>query len=101
MLNLMTTLKKNHMPKYFCSYAYDIPCYADFYVEAENVTEAEKLIRQELESGAFSAVNGIPFWEGAGGNDRVFVSGKVTDDNDPGASLDELLSDLQVRKETP
>ena len=81
------------MPKFFCSYAYDVPCYADFYVEAESAEAAEKLIKEKLESGVFSGVRGAPFWENAGGNERGFVSGKVADADDPGISLDELLAE--------
>ena len=36
------------MAKFLCSYAYDVPCYADFYLEAENEEAAEKLIQEKL-----------------------------------------------------
>jgi len=79
------------MPKFLCSYAYDVPCYADFYVEAASAEAAEKLIREKLESGALSGVAGEPCWENAG-NDRVFVSGEAAEDDDSGVLLDEILA---------
>ena len=80
------------MPKYLCSYAHDVPCYADFYVEAKSEEAAEKLIQERLESGAFSGVSGNPCWENAG-NDRVFVSGEAAEDDDLSVSLNELLGE--------
>lgn len=79
------------MPKFLCSYAYSVPCYFDFVIEAESEEAAERLIKQKLEAGAFSGVAGEPCWENAS-NDRVFVSGEAAEDDDPGASLDELLA---------
>jgi hypothetical protein len=79
------------MPKFLCSYAYDVPCYADFCVEAESEQAAKKLINEKLESGAFSGVSGEPCWENAG-NDRAFVSGEAAEQGDPGVSLGELLT---------
>jgi hypothetical protein len=81
------------MPKFLCSYAYDVPCYADFWVEAPDEAAAEKLIQEKLEGGAFSGIVGSPCWENAGENERVFVSGEAAEDDDPGVSLDELLSE--------
>jgi len=86
------------MPKFCCSYAYDVPCYADFYVEAENEQAAEQLIQRKLESGAFSGVSGPPFWENAGGNERVFVSGEVSHEDNPVVSLDELLAEAEHQR---
>jgi hypothetical protein len=79
------------MPRFLCSYAYDVPCYADFYVEAESEEAAQKLIQEKLEAGAFSGVVGSPFWENAGENERVFVSSDAAEDDDVGVSLEELL----------
>ena len=83
------------MPKFLCSYAYDVPCYADFYVEADTEEAAEKLIQEKFEAGAFSGVVGKPCWENAGENERVFVSGEAAKDDDPGVSLDELLAETE------
>jgi hypothetical protein len=80
------------MPKFLCSYAYDVPCYADFYVEADTEEAAEKLIQEKLESGAFSGVAGNPCWENAGDNERVFVSGEARERDDPGLCLNELCA---------
>lgn len=62
------------MPKFNCSYAYSVPCYADFMVEAENEEAAEKIIQEALENGCFASVSGDPSW-GDTSDDRVFVSG--------------------------
>jgi hypothetical protein len=86
------------MPKFFCSYAYDVPCYADFHVEAESEDAAQKLIQEKLESGAFSGVSGSPFWENAGENERVFVSGEVSHEDNPIVSLDELLAEAKHQR---
>jgi hypothetical protein len=83
------------MAKFLCSYAYDIPCYADFYVEAENEEAAEKLIQEKLEAGAFSGVVGNRCWENAGENERVFASSEAAADDDAGVSLDDLLAGSQ------
>lgn len=82
------------MPKFLCSYAYDVPCYADFYVEADSEEAAEKLIQEKLEAGVFSGVVGRPCWENAGEIERVFVSSEAGKDDDPGVSLDELTREL-------
>jgi len=86
------------MPKFLCSYAYDVPCYADFYVEADSEEAAEKLVQKKLKAGAFSGVTGEPFWENAGDNERVFVSGEAGEDDKAGVSLDELLTGASHRK---
>ena len=83
------------MPRFLCSYAYDVPCYADFYVEAVSEEAAEKLIQEKLEAGAFSGVVGSPCWENAGENERVFVSSEAAEDDDAGVSLDDLLAGSQ------
>jgi hypothetical protein len=89
------------MPKFLCSYAYDVPCYADFYVEADSEEAAEKLIQEKLEAGAFSAVVGRPCWENAGENERVFVSGEAGEGDDLGVSVDELLFGAQNPSPAP
>ncbi|MFZ3376222.1 MAG: hypothetical protein WA183_11775 [Chthoniobacterales bacterium] len=83
------------MAKFFCSYAYDVPCYADFYVEADSEEAAEKLIQEKLEAGAFSGVVGNPCWENAGENERVFVSSEADEDDDAGRSLGDLFAGSQ------
>jgi hypothetical protein len=81
------------MPRFLCSYAYDVPCYADFYVEADSEEAAEKLIQEKLEAGAFSGAVGDPCWENAGENERVFVSSEAAEGDDAGILLEELLAD--------
>jgi hypothetical protein len=63
------------MPKFICSYAHDIPCYADFVVEAKSEKAALRKIRKALRKGKFQAVNTQPFWENGPENERVFVQG--------------------------
>lgn len=79
------------MPKFLCSYAYDVPVYADFYVEADSEAAARKIIQQKLKAGLFSSVTGEACWENAGENERVFVSGEADEDDDLGTSLEELI----------
>jgi hypothetical protein len=67
------------MPKFVCSYAYDVPCYTDFVVEAASEVEAENIIQAALRAGRFATVTAEP-------NDmdvdldsqRVFVQGEDT-----------------------
>jgi hypothetical protein len=63
------------MPKFICSYAHDIACYADFVVEAKSQRAAQRKIRQALKTGKFESVNATPCWENGSTNERVFVQG--------------------------
>lgn len=72
------------MPKFKCSYAYDVPCYFDFTVEAPDEKSAEELATKALQSGTFD-----PIWgkvdEEAGAvpdSERVFVSTQCEDEDD-------------------
>jgi len=77
------------MPKFNCSYAHDIACFADFVVEAKNEKAALRLIRKALREGRFENVNTTPAWENMPTHHRVFVSGPATHpDTDP--TLDEI-----------
>jgi hypothetical protein len=78
------------MPKFICSYAYDIACYADFVVEAKNKRAALRKINQALKTGKFENVNATPCWENGSTNERVFVQGPVTD-HSPATTLEELI----------
>ena len=57
--------------KYVISYAYDVPHYADFLVEARNKTEALRKAKEAFLSGRFEGVRGQP--DETTRNDRVFV----------------------------
>jgi len=79
------------MPKYNGSYAYDVPHYFDFVVEAATQEEADTLIQKALVNGVFSDRSGNPCyesWDQEG--DRVFVSGEVSDEH---AQIQPLLTD--------
>lgn len=79
------------MPKWNCSYAYNIPCYCDFVVEAESEEAAEKIIEQALADGKFSHVTCEPQF-GDTDDERVFVSGEVSDEDAIGRdTLEELV----------
>jgi hypothetical protein len=69
------------MPRFKCSYAYDVPHYFDFTVEAADEAEAEKKIAKALEDGVFGDHDdkASPCYENAD-DARVFVSGQDDDE---------------------
>jgi hypothetical protein len=67
------------MPKFICSYAHDIACFADFVVEAKNEKAALRQIRKALREGKFERVEATPSWENGTTNERVFVQGVATE----------------------
>jgi hypothetical protein len=77
------------MPKFVCSYAHDIACFADFVVEAKNEKSALRQIRTALREGRFENVETQPCWENGVTNERVFVQGPATEFS-PTTTLDEL-----------
>ena len=81
------------MPKYTCSYAHDIACYADFVVEAKSERAALRKIRKALKAGKFENVATTPCWENGPANDRVFVQGVAQE-----PSSDPTLEDLIGRE---
>jgi hypothetical protein len=78
------------MPKFICSYAHDIACYADFVVEAKSQKAALRKIRQALKAGKFENVNATPCWENGSTNERVFVQDVATE-HSPATTLEELI----------
>ena len=78
------------MPKFVCSYAHDIACYADFVVEASSERAALRLIRTALRDGKFAKVDATPCWENGSANERVFVQG-VASEPSPDTTLAELI----------
>lgn len=66
------------MPKYICSYAHDIACFADFVVTARNEKAALRIIRKALREGKFKNVDASPCWENGSANERVFVQGRAS-----------------------
>jgi len=71
------------MPKYCCSYAYDVPHYLDFTVEAKNKKEAERLIKAALAAGDFTKHDDVmeANYENQC-NERVFVSDRANEQFD-------------------
>lgn len=67
------------MPKFVCSYAHDIACFADFVVEARNEKAALRKINKALREGSFENVEAVPAWENGPTNERVFVQGVATE----------------------
>jgi len=65
------------MPIYKCSYAYDVPHYADFAVRAKNEREAKRIIEKALKDKKFDLVTGNAFYDELS-DQRVFVSGPVS-----------------------
>jgi hypothetical protein len=60
-------------PRWFrMSYAYDVPHYLDFVVQARSQAEAERLAQEALDNGVFTDEAGEAYWENLHG-DRVFV----------------------------
>ena len=68
------------MPKFVCSYAHDIACFADFVVEAPTERAALRLIRKALREGKFANVDATPCWENGSSNERVFVQRPADED---------------------
>jgi hypothetical protein len=67
------------MPKFVCSYAHDIACFADFVVEAKSEKAALRKINKALRAGEFENVDATPAWENGPTNERVFVQGVATE----------------------
>lgn len=67
------------MPKFNCSYAYDVSCYFDFTVEAKDAEEAQAKIDKAFKDGVFGEVSAEPCFEAGIGNERVVVSEETTD----------------------
>ena len=80
------------MPKFLCSYAHDIACFADFVVEAPTERAALRLIRKALRDGKFADVDAAPCWENGSSNERVFVQGEA-DEHSPETTLAELIGE--------
>jgi hypothetical protein len=78
------------MPKFTCSYAHDINCYADFVVEAGSEKAALRKIRKALGEGRFDDVETTPCWENGSVRPRVFVQGEARE-HSPTTTLEELI----------
>jgi hypothetical protein len=78
------------MPKFICSYAHDIACFADFVVEARSEKAALRKIRRALKAGRFADVEATPCWENGSTNERVFVQGEAIGTT-PATTLEELI----------
>lgn len=80
------------MPKFLCSYAHDLACFADFVVEAKNEKAALRQIGKALREGKFADVDTTPAWENGPANHRVFVQGEAPD-YAPDTTLAELIGE--------
>ena len=83
---------KPTMPKFVCSYAHDIACFADFVVEAKSERAALRQIRKALRDGKFANVDATPCWENGASNERVFVQG-LAEEHSPETTLAELIGE--------
>ena len=83
------------MPKFVCSYAHDISCFANFVVEAKTEKAALRNIRRALSRGKFNGVNPEPAWENGTTNERVFVHG-LADEHSPDTTLEQLTGQEHV-----
>lgn len=81
------------MPKFVCSYAHDIACFADFVVEAKTEKAAVRKLRKALRDGKFAEVTATPCWENGTSNERVFVQG-VADEHSTTTTLAELIGEV-------
>lgn len=68
------------MPNFQMSYAYDVPCYTDFTVEAETAEAALAIAQDALKRGCLLQVSAEPSWDNMT-NARVFDNGGVADDD--------------------
>lgn len=66
------------MPKFVMTYAYDVPCYVDFIVEAESEEAAEALAQAALDAGRFSDVSCEPDWD-MSFDERCFACEEATE----------------------
>ncbi len=78
------------MTKFVCSFAYDVPHYVDFIVEAESEEAALIIAQDALDADRFAQVRGRPCYENEA-EFRVFTDGPANgDDHDHIPMLDDL-----------
>lgn len=82
------------MPTFCCTYAYDVPHYADFVVEAPNAKAALRQCQRSLRAGRFADVIGEEY--GDTSNERVFVLGQ-----DRGSKQSQYRSALPLDEVAP
>jgi len=84
-----TPKRTTRKPRRFAiSYAYDVPHYADFIIEANSEAEALRIARAALKAGRFANVCGDPCFDNMN-SERVFCAG-AADDTDASPLMDEL-----------
>ena len=81
------------MPKFLCSYAHDIACFADFIVDAKSEKTALRKIRKAVREGKFENVETRPAWENGAANERAFVQG-IAGKHSSETTLVELTSQM-------
>ena len=87
------------MPKYSMSYAYDVPSYADFTIEAESATAALKKAKHLLKEGCFDLVTADPNPEFAG-DYRVFLHDDKPTEDDGLPPVEELKGFAPIDTQT-
>jgi len=87
------------MKEFLCTFAYDIPHFADFLVKAKNEKHARKIIESALANGKFCRVVGDAYENEE--NHRVFVSGPATQDDDYIVSMKQLIKESHGEKTLP
>ena len=88
---------KPKLKRYDIAYAYDVPYYVDFTIDATSEREALRIARRALKEGRFASVSGEPCYDNAH-NDRVFSMGRAQDDTEENAM--ENLPDFE-REDVP
>jgi len=78
--------------KYLLSYTYEIPCYADFTVDATSKKEALAIAKKALKEGRFDNVFPEPDNEAMGRRPSVFVLDPAPEE-DCYDTMEELISD--------
>ena len=78
------------MPKFNCSYAYDVSCYYNLTIEAADEREVQAKLEEALKAEKFGDCCGKPDWGSAPQNERVFVSGLADNQDAPADDLDNL-----------
>jgi len=84
------------MKRFIVTFAYDVPHYLDFAVEAESAETAEAIARAKLEAGELDRINHLAkaSYEDQS-EERIFSHGEQDDEEWPTETLDELLEENQ------
>lgn len=82
------------MPKFECSYAYDISHYFDVVVESKDRDEAQKKLDEALKKNQFAYCTGQP--DDTTCNERAWVQDEITDGITDGMdTLEDVIQEAQ------